>query len=564
MIYIDPPYNTGNDFVYGDDFKDPIAHYKEVTSQATKSNPETMGRFHTAWLNMMYPRLRLAANLLRDDGVIFVSIDNGEAHNLRKLCDEVFGEENFIDMLSWFKKASPSNDAQYFSNDIEYVFVYAKSKEVWRPNRLPLTEKQMKYYQNPDNDPRGAWNSATYTCNKNKTERPNLYYPITNPFSGEEVYPKETAVWAYSKEQCAEHIKEDMLFWGVDGTAKFPRFKKFLSTHQGVVNRTLWHYDDVNHTQGASEELKRLEILGFSTPKPTRLIKRMLQIATNLASGDIILDFFSGSATTAHAVMQLNAEDGGNRRFVMVQLPEVTDEKSEAYKAGYKNICEIGKERIRRAGKRLVNTEIDKTELSKNIEFRTDVIDNLEKDVENKLTKEGGIYETIGLSTMAEAQKAWLDEEKTTLMVQDNIEKGVDIGFRVFKLDTSNLKIWDNTPIPEFDLVELERRLRGMLEVIKEDRSNIDVVYEVMLKLGQDLCEDIVELDINGKIIYGIGANVTFMVCLAPSITPEDAEAMAEYAPGRIIFSEQCFDSTTDKSNVKLTMRDRGITMRML
>ena len=268
MIYIDPPYNTGNDFVYEDDFKDPLARYKEVTQQTTKSNPETMGRYHTNWLNMMYPRLRLAANLLRDDGVIFISIDDNEVDNLKKLCGEVFGEENFIGILSWFKKASPSNDAQYFSNDIEYILVYAKEKITWRPNRLALNERQMNYYQNPDNDPRGPWNSATYTCNKSKEQRPNLYYPIMNPNTGKEVWPKETAVWAYSKDQCEEHIKNNLLFWGMDGKAAFPRFKKFLANHQGVVTRTLWHYDDVSHTQGATEELKRLEIFGFSTPKP--------------------------------------------------------------------------------------------------------------------------------------------------------------------------------------------------------------------------------------------------------------------------------------------------------
>lgn len=238
MIYIDPPYNTGNDFIYEDDFAEDIEDYLRKSNQKDKAsnqlvlNSEANGRFHSDWLTMMYSRLKLSKNLLGDDGSIFISIDSGEVAQLRKICDEILGEDNFVDEISWFKKASPSNDAQYFSNDIEYILVYAKNKSTWRPNRLPLTEKQMKYYQNHDNDPRGPWNSATYTCNKSKDERPNLYYPITNPFTDEKVWPKETAVWAYSKEQCDEHIKNNLLFWGVDGTARFPRFKKLLDNHQ--------------------------------------------------------------------------------------------------------------------------------------------------------------------------------------------------------------------------------------------------------------------------------------------------------------------------------------------
>jgi len=544
MIYIDPPYNTGNDFVYADDFADPLARYREVTQQTTKSNPETMGRFHTNWLNMMYPRLRLAANLLRDDGVIFISIDDNEVHNFRKLCDEIFGEENFVDTISWFKKASPSNDAQYFSNDVEYILVYAKSKISWSPNRLPLTEKQMKYYQNPDNDPRGAWNSATYTCNKTKTERPNLYYPIKNPFTGMEVWPKETAVWAYSQEQCADHIRDNLLFWGVDGTAQYPRFKKLLTGHQGVVNRTLWHYDDVSHTQGASEELKKLGIVGFSTPKPTRLIKRILQLCTTANENDIILDFFSGSATTAHAVMQLNAEDGGNRRYICVQLPEVTDEKSEAFKAGYQNICEIGKERIRRAGAKIYKEGIENW----TSEF-------LGQEELPEVITEDGMIESGSVSHHVFRKE-----------VHGKADKTLDIGFRVFKLDSSNLKIWDDSPLTGENAATLfEQRMLDYLDVLVPGRTAAEVVYEVMLKLGQDLCEPILSIDLpNGRQVYGVGADVKFIVCLAPGITPEDANAMADYAPGRIIFAEQCFENTEQKSNVRLTLKDLGISIKTL
>ena len=506
MIYIDPPYNTGNDFVYEDDFADPMARYKEVTSQTTKSNPETMGRYHTNWLNMMYPRLRLAYNLLTEDGVILISIDSHEEHNLRKLCDEIFGEENFVDAISWFKKASPSNDARYFSNDIEYILVYVKNKETWVPNRLPLTEKQLKYYQNPDNDPRGSWNSATYTCNKTKDERPNLYYPIRNPNTGEDVYPKETAVWAYSKEQCEQHIKDNLLFWGVDGKAQFPRFKKMLLDHQGVVNRTLWHYDDVNHTQGASEELKKLDIRGFATPKPTRLIKKMLQIATDKES--MVLDFFSGSASTAEAVMRQNAEDNGKRKYICVQLPEVCDEKSEAYKAGYKTICELGKERIRRAGKKILE--------------------------ENAQTELG-------------------DEEK----------KPLDVGFKVFKLDDSNLKIWDSTPIEDKQIDMFYKRLNSMIDTVKDDRTDMDVVYEVMLKMGIPLDVEVQYMEIGDKIAYIVG-DFILMICLAKNITAEDIENIAQYAPAKIICAEAGFADNSALSNAHYILKDRSIELKLV
>lgn len=271
----------------------------------------------------MYPRLKLLQRLLSDDGAIFISIEATELASLKMICDEIFGLRNFVDFISWFKKASPSNDAHYFSNDIEYIIVYAKDKRIWSPRRLPLTDKQLQYYKNPDNDPRGPWNSATYTCNKTRVQRPSLYYPIINPNTQEEVWPSETAVWAYSKEQCEEHIKNNLLYWGNDGKARTPRFKKFLSGHQGVVNRTLQHYDDVNHTQGASTELKNLNIQGFDTPKPSRLIERILRIATN--STDTILDSFAGSGTTAHAVLNMNKEDGVHRKFILVEMMDYAD-----------------------------------------------------------------------------------------------------------------------------------------------------------------------------------------------------------------------------------------------
>ncbi len=320
-IYIDPPYNTGNEgWVYNDNVNDP--KIKKWLGEVVGKEGEDLSR-HDKWLCMMYPRLKLLQKLLAKDGAIFISIDSHELPNLQLLMYEIFGQRNFVDIITWFKKASPSNDAQFFSNDCEYIVVFAKNKRIWKPNRLPLTEKQLKYYQNPDDDPRGPWNSATYTCNKTKEQRPSLYFPIINPNTGEEVWPKETAVWAYSQEQYQEHIKENLLYWGTEGKAKFPRFKKFLSGHQGVVNRTLWHYDDVNHTQGASTEYKKLDLPAFDTPKPTRLIERIIQIAAD--PDDIILDSFAGSGTTAHAVLNMNKADGGNRKFILVEMMDYAD-----------------------------------------------------------------------------------------------------------------------------------------------------------------------------------------------------------------------------------------------
>lgn len=320
-IYIDPPYNTGNEnWVYNDNVNDP--RIQKWLGKVVGAEGEDLSR-HDKWLCMMYPRLRLLQKMLANDGAIFISIDSVELYTLKMICDEIFGLSNFVDCISWFKKASPSNDAQYFSNDIEYILIYAKNKDVWKPKRLPLTEKQLKNYQNPDNDPRGRWNSATYTCNKSKSERPNLYYGIINPNTGKETFPKETAVWKYGKEQTSIYEQENRLYWGADGCAQFPRIKKFLFEHEGVVNRTLWHYDDVNHTQGASLELKELGFTGFATPKPSRLIERILNIASDPDS--IILDSFAGSGTTAHAVLNMNKADGGHRQFILVEMGDYAD-----------------------------------------------------------------------------------------------------------------------------------------------------------------------------------------------------------------------------------------------
>jgi adenine-specific DNA-methyltransferase len=522
MIYIDPPYNRGNDFIYEDDFTEPMLRYKEITSQATKSNPESMGRFHTAWLNMMYPRLRLAANLLRDDGVIFISIDDGEQANLRKICDEIFGEENFVANIMWQKKYSPSNDHKTICPLHDFVMVYRKS-EAWQRNLLARSDENNSQYKFEDEG--GIFRASDYTCNKTSQERPNLFYPIIHPKTGEEVWPKPSRVWAYSPEAHAENIKKGLLFWGRDGNAKVPSYKRYLSALHGgggIVPSTWWTFEFAGHNDEAAKETNGLlENRVFSTPKPTRLIKRLLQLASNSDDNDIILDFFSGSATTAHAVIQLNAEDGGNRRFVMVQLPETTDEKSEAYRAGYKNIADIGKERVRRAGAKV-------------------------------------------LSEWQEGQQHMEVDEKSGYSAPD-------IGFRVFKLDTSNLRAWDGTPINDGNLQTLWDRFDEREKTIKSDRSDLDIVFEVMLKMGIHLDSVVTQLTVGGRKCYSIGekpyeakGDCIVLVCLDFGITPEDVTAMCDLDPTKIIAAEEAFEDSTAMSNAHYILRDRDIEMKLL
>lgn len=504
MIYIDPPYNTGNDFVYEDDFADPLARYKEVTQQTTKSNPETMGRYHTNWLNMMYPRLRLAANLLRDDGVIFISIDDNEVDNLKKLCNEVFGEENFVAQLIWERAFSPKNDAKYVSNSHDYVLMYARNISDFKIGQLDRSEEAESRYKNPDNDPRGKWTSGDLSV---KTYNASSDYEIITP-SGRKVLPPHGACWRVSKERFNELVDDNRIWFGENGD-NVPRLKRFLSEiKEGIVPTSILFYKDVGHSQEGRQELKKIfDDKGyFDGPKPVRLIRRLLTMA-NTDDDSIILDFFSGSATTAHAVMQLNAEDGGNRQFIMVQLPEVCDEKSEAYKAGYQNICEIGKERIRRAGKKILEAD-------------------------NQMTLEN--------------------------------KEQLDIGFKVFKLDSSNLKTWDNTPITAEQLDLLYERMNHMIHRVKSDRSDLDMVCEIMLKLGVPLTYSIIAVEINGKTAYSIGEDCMLLICLAPDVQPEDVEQMAEYAPAKLIISRESFADDTAMANAHYILKDHGVELKLV
>ncbi len=503
MIYIDPPYNTGNDFVYEDDFADPMRRYMEVTQQTTKSNPETMGRYHTNWLNMMYPRLRLAANLLRDDGVIFISIDDNEVDNLKKLCNEVFGEENFVSQQIWEKKFAPQNDDKYITAVHDYILIYAKSKENWKPRLQERTGAALEKFKNPDNDERGVWTSGDLTS---KTKATGHSYVIVSP-SGKEFYPPEGRQWAPSYETYLKLKQENRLWFGEKGD-NVPRQKQFLSEIQaGVVPTTLMPYAECGHNQEAKKELiSLLPGIGnaFETPKPSRLLRKLLGLV-NFDFNDIILDFFSGSATTAHAVMQLNAEDGGRRRFIMVQLPEVCGEKSEAYKAGYKNICEIGKERIRRAGKKILS---------------------------------------------ADSGQVSLDGDKPPL----------DVGFKVFKLDTSNMKLWDDTPIEDGDVITLFDRIDGHIDGLKPDRGNEDLLYEVLLKMGYPLTADVAALDVDGLAVSSI-AGGELLICLQEGVTADHIEKMAALSPRKIVLAGRCLADSSAKANAFYLLKNKEITL---
>lgn len=317
-VYIDPPYNTGNeDWAYNDNVNSP--EIREWLGETVGKESEDLSR-HDKWLCMMAPRLMLLHELLAEDGSFWMSIDDNEVHHARALLDEVFGRRNFISQITWRSRVSPANDATFFSNDHEYILVYAKSKDECAFGSLPRSEDQLEHYKNPDNDPRGQWNSVTYTCNKSVEERPNLYYGIENPNTGETIYPSKTAVWKYKEETHKKHKEEGLIYWGAEGDAK-PRLKKFLTEMGGVIPRSVFDYSEYGHTQEArSELLSIVEGTDFETVKPTRLIKKILQIATN--PGDLILDSFAGSGTTGHAILKQNEWDEGNRRFILVEMEE--------------------------------------------------------------------------------------------------------------------------------------------------------------------------------------------------------------------------------------------------
>ena len=497
MIYIDPPYNTGNDFVYEDDFKQSLDEYIENSGQLDDAgnrlvaNTESNGRFHTDWLNMIYPRLKVAKDLLSEDGVIFISIDDNEVKNMISVCNEIFGEENLVATIPWQSRASIQNDTD-FSVNHEYIVVYAKvrrqanrrlkesnykewmKKDSFVCKPLPVDKSR---FSNPDNDPRGAWKADPFDA---PNVRPNLTYEITNPNTGEKHLPPRGRHWRTDVHKFASALADNRIIFGVNGLGR-PQLKVFYEEKKmfGSIDNSWFSADRIGTTTNGTQEVMVMfdNIKLFDTPKPTTLLNKLLYLS-NLEKDSLILDFFSGSATTAHAVMQLNAEDGGKRKFIMVQLQEECAENSEAYKAGYKNICEIGKERIRRAGKKI--------------------------------------------------------QEENPLTTQD-----LDIGFRVLKCDSSNMEDVYFTPK---DYMDKQQSL--FIDNIKKDRNDEDLLFDAMLKLDTPLSSKIERITIAGKTVYNV-AQGHLMACFDKNVTDEVITAIAKEMPSYFVMrdSSQADDS---------------------
>ena len=485
MIYIDPPYNTGNDFIYIDDFAQNIDEYEEAKGSFDEEgnrlfkNTDTNGRFHSDWCSMIYPRLILARNLLANDGVIFISIDDNEQENLKKICDEVFGEKNFIAQVIWERAYAPVNLKKHFSENHDYIICYAKDIDKAICNGLPRASEANDRYSNPDNDPRGIWKSDNLSVGPIVQSK---IYEIITP-GGRKVLPPEGYCWRLSKEKFKEFVKDNRIWFGKDGN-NVPSIKRFLTeVKQSITPMTIWKYSEVGHSQDAKQNLKKLfdGKSFFDYPKSVELIKRCIQLYSNESS--IIIDFFSGSATTAHAVMQLNAEDGGKRKFIMVQLPEKTDEKSEAFKAGYKNICEIGKERIRRAGEKI--------------------------------------------------------KEEAGLNGQD-----LDIGFRVLKLDSSNMKdIYYSAD--EYD----QGMLENMQSNTKEDRTDLDLLFGCLVDWGLELDKPYTIKEINGHKVH-IYNDGDLVACFEKDLHMKTIDEIAKLQALRVVFCDNSFVDSATKINV--------------
>jgi len=501
MIYIDPPYNTGNDFIYPDNYSESLQTYLEYTGQVDSegrkfsTNAETDGRFHSKWLNMMYPRLYLARNLLRDDGVMFITIDDTEVAALRFLANEIFGEENFIANVVWQKKYAVSNDDPGIAPMHDHVLVYQRSENFER-NLLPRTEKQTQRYTNLDNDSRGNWSSDNYISNKSKTERPTLWYPIMHPRTGEEVWPEESAVWRYSREKHALMARDNRIYWGPGQSYKRPRIKRFLSEVQsGVVASTWWSFQEVGHNDEGQKETA--DLLGpkvFNTPKPVRLLRRMIELGAG--KDDLVMDFFAGSGATGHAVFELNREDNGNRKFILVQLPELTGRED------YPSIADMTKERVRRAGKQLDDTDASELPL-----------------------------------TSAKP----------------------DRGFRVYKLAESNIRTWRADHSSE-DVRGLSEQLDLHIDHIREGRKDEDLLFEILLKSGFPLTTQVENLALGGKSVYSI-AQGAMLICLDRDLTHEVIKAMAERQPQRVVCLDEGFAGNDQlKTNAVQTMKAKGVT----
>ena len=505
MIYIDPPYNTGKEFIYPDKFRENLDTYLKYTGQVDdegmrfSSNTETTGRKHTNWLNMMYPRLKLARNLLKDDGVIFISCDDNELSNLRNICDQIFGQENFVAVLIWKKRSTPPND-KIIGAQHEYIICITKNNNQHSLNLRPRSTKQIKRYRNPDNHPKGVWTSGDLMANiKGGRYVESLFFPIKNPRTGQEHYPSSNGNWRFNKERIEQLIQNNEIYFGEDDKGR-PKLKRFLcDVKEGITWTTLWDFVPFN-TDGSAE---MTDIFGnlttFDNPKPTGLVSELLRVGSDKDS--IVLDFFAGSATTAHATIKLNYEDGGDRRYIMIQLPEPCEEKSEAFKSGYKTIAEIGKDRIRRIASKIK---------------------------------------------------------------EENSEYGGDLGFKVFKLSSSNIQAWN----PDYS--DLEESLLSHQEHLVMGRTEQDILYELLLKRGVDLTTPIESREVAGKTIYSIGYGVLF-ACLDESITKNQVEEIAQSivkwhqelassSDTHVFFRDSAFSDDIAKTNMAAILEQNGIT----
>ena len=486
MIYIDPPYNTGNDFIYADDFmrsqeeeNAQMGMYDEDKNRLFK-NTDTNGRFHSDWCSMIYSRLMLARNLLTDDGVIFISIDDNEQENLKKCCDEVFGGQNFVAQLVWERAYAPKNDARFISNSHDYVLMYARNLANFVIGRLPRTEEANARYQNPDNDPRGVWKPSDLSV---KTYNAACDYPITTP-SGRVIEPPAGRCWRLSKNAFLERLQDNRIYFGADGNS-VPCMKRFLTElkYDGMAPTSIMFYKEVGHSQeGAKEVTKLLDAGAFDGPKPVRLLTRLLTLA-NLKNDSIVLDFFSGSATTAHAVMQMNADKGSHIKYAMVQLPEMCDEEGTAYKAGFSTICEIGKERIRRAGDKI--------------------------------------------------------KSESPMTTQD-----LDIGFRVLKLDDTNMKDVYYAP-DDYD----QGMLAGLESNIKDDRTDLDLLFGCLIDWGLPLSLPYKSEQIDGCTVHTYNDG-DLIACFDANIPESVVKEIAQRKPLRAVFRDSGFASSPEKINV--------------
>ena len=507
MIYIDPPYNTGNDFIYNDDFKQTRRSYEAeagitddegnvVRDDGLRTN--TGGHKHSNWLNMMYPRLFLARNLLRQDGVIFVSIDDNEVHNLRLMMNEIFGEENFVAQLVWERAYAPKNDAKYVSNSHDYVLMYARSINEFTIGRLKRTDEANARYSNPDNDPRGVWKPSDLSV---KTYSAANDYSITTP-SGRVIEPPASRCWSLSKKVFLERLQDNRIWFGPNGDS-VPAIKRFLSElrHEGMAPTSILFYKDVGHSQeGAKEVVSLFNGEGsFDGPKPVRLIKRLITMS-GVKDEDIILDFFSGSGTTAHAVAELNAEDGGNRRWICVQLPELTDEKSEAYKAGYHTIADIARERIRRAGAKIRANQADKL-LSRNVPL--------------------------------------------------------DLGFRAYRVSDSNFKQWNELVS---DPEEIRQQALANLDPLEEGATDDDLLTEFLLKRG---ISPLAQVERHDNFCFIPSEKLA--ICLAHSMTEELFATILAAKPSSTIILDRAFGGDINlKVNLLLQAERQGVEVEVV